>query len=157
MSYQEVSSQVQRLRNLINRTSSACGGDTELQSHWAKYICIICSGLLENALEEIYTNYSSKQVSKPIANFISSKLSKIRNPKSSVFLETAAAFNPVWRDELKTFMEQEGRGDAIDSIISNRHLIAHGSDKNSRVTVGQVKDWLEKSIEVLEFIESQCQ
>ena len=142
---------------LINRANIACGGDTELQSHWAKYICIICSGLLENALNEIYTDYAFKQISQPIASFVSSKLSQIRNPKSSVFLETATAFKPVWRNELKNFMEDEGRGDAIDSIIKNRHLIAHGSDQNSGVTVSRVKDWLEKAIEVLEFIESQCQ
>lgn len=157
MTHREISRQIQRLRSLINRASSACGGDTELQSHWAKYICIICSGLLENALKAIYAEYAFRQVSQPIASFVFSKLSQVRNPKASVFLETAAAFNPHWRDELKNFMEDEGRGDAIDSIIKNRHLIAHGGEQNSGVTVSRVKDWLDKAIEVLEFIENQCQ
>ncbi|NJN87764.1 MAG: hypothetical protein HC881_17515 [Leptolyngbyaceae cyanobacterium SL_7_1] len=157
MTNREISRQIQRLRNLINRASIVCGGDAEIQSHWAKYICVVCAGLLENALKEIYTDYASKQVSKPIANFVSSKLSQIRNPKSSVFLETAVVFNTIWRSELEDFMRDEGRGDAIDSIINNRHLIAHGSEQNSGVTISQVKDWLDKAIEVIEFIETQCQ
>ena len=157
MSNREVLRQIQRLRSLINRASSACDEDVELRSHWAKYISIICAGLLENALKEIYTDYASKQVSRPVANFVSSKLSQIRNPKSSVFLEVAVVFNTVWKTELEDFMRDEGRGDSIDSIINNRHLIAHGSDQNSGVTISQVKDWLEKAVEVLEFIESQCQ
>ena len=51
-------------------------------------------------------------------------------------------------------MDEEGRKDAIDSIMANRHLIAHG--KNSGISLVRVKDYLEKSIEVIEFIENQC-
>jgi hypothetical protein len=156
MTNREVSRQIQRLRDLISKASVACDRDAELQSHWAKYICIICAGLLENALKEIYGDYASRQVSQPVANFVSSKLSQIRNPKSSVFLEVSVAFSQVWKAELENFMGEEGRYDAIDSIIINRHKIAHGKDQNSGVTVTRVKEWLEKAIEVLEFIENQC-
>lgn len=156
MRNREVFRQIQRLRELISSTRDACGDNIEIQAHWAKYICIISAGLLENAIKELYTEYASNQVSQPVANFISSKLSKIRNPKADVFLETAAAFSLSWRDELEKFMREEGRDDAINSIMSNRHFIAHGKDENSGVTVSRVKDWIEKAIEVIEFIEKQC-
>jgi len=42
------------LQYLIKRTNEVAKGDIELQSHWAKYICVLCSGLLENAIQEFY-------------------------------------------------------------------------------------------------------
>ena len=46
-----------------------------------------------------------------------------------------------------------GRKDAIDTIMANRHLIVHG--KNSGITVARVSDYLDKAEEVLEFLEKQ--
>jgi len=89
-----------------------------------------------------------------IANYVEAVLGKIQNPKSSKFLETARAFDRSWEDDLRVFMEQNGRGEAIDAIMANRHQIAHGKD--SGITLVRVKEYLKKSIEVLDFIESQC-
>jgi len=44
--------------------------------------------------------------------------------------------------------------DAIDAIMANRHLIAHGKD--SGISLVRVEQYLKKSIEVVEFIETQC-
>ena len=46
------------------------------------------------------------------------------------------------------------RRDALDSIMNNRNQISHGG--TVRITVHRVKDYLERCIEVLEFIEDQC-
>ncbi|MDJ0677822.1 MAG: HEPN domain-containing protein [Calothrix sp. MO_167.B42] len=156
MHNRKLKNQITRLRNIIDKTRDACEDDLEIQSHWAKYICIISAGFLENSIKEIYTEYAANQVSQPIANFIAAKLAQIRNPKASLFLETAAAFRPIWKDELENFLLEEERGNAIDSIINNRHLIAHGKENQSGITVSRVKDWLDKAIEVMEFIETQC-
>jgi hypothetical protein len=53
------------------------------------------------------------------------------------------------------FVEDEGRDDAIGNIMTNRHLIAHG--KNSQITIGKIKEYLKLAVEVLEFIENQCE
>jgi hypothetical protein len=45
--------------------------------------------------------------------------------------------------------------DAIDAIMSNRHLVAHGKD--SGISLARVSVYLRKSVEVIEFIEKQCQ
>jgi hypothetical protein len=156
MHNREISRQFQRLHDLIKRSDEATAGTIELQSHWARYLCILSAGLLENAIKEIYIEYAQSQVSRPIANFISTLLSPIRNPKSQKFLEIAAAFNPAWKDELETHLNDDGRGDAIDSIMNHRHLIAHGKSHNSNISLVQIKDYLAKAQEVLEFIEGQC-
>ena len=64
------------------------------------------------------------------------------------------AFKPQWGDDLEIFVDDQGRRDAVDSIMANRHLIAHGKD--SSVTVAKVRDWFDKAIEVLEYIETLC-
>jgi hypothetical protein len=156
MHNREIARQFQRLQYLITKSGEATAGNIELQADWAKYLCILSAGLLENAIKEIYIDYARNQVSKPIANFIGSILSPIRNPKSLKFLEIATAFNPIWKDELENHLRDNGRGDAIDTIMSNRHLIAHGKSHNSNVSLAQIKEYVTKAEQVLQFIEEQC-
>lgn len=150
----ELTRQLQRLHSLIAKTNQASANDFELQSHWGRYICVLVSGFLENALTAIYSDYIQKTASPPVAKFTISTLSRIQNPKASRFIETAQAFKKTWGEELEMFMGQDGRKDAIDSIMNNRHLIAHGKD--SGITVSRVSDYLKKCVEVIEFIEEQC-
>lgn len=140
----------------MKKTQEASNDSVEIQSHWAKYLCVISAGVIENAIKEIYIEYVQRMVSKPVANYVISNLGQLRNPKTQKFLETAAAFKTIWKEDLESFVLVNGRGDAIDSIMGNRHLIAHGKDANSRITIAQLKDYLLKAIEVLEFIEDQC-
>jgi len=152
----ELSRQLQRLQDLIKKADEACDGNLELQAHWAKYICVLSAGFLENAIKEVYTDFAQKQVSQPIANFVASKLSPIRSPKATLFLETSVAFNAIWKGELETYLNDDGRREAIDSIMSHRHLIAHGKYFNSGISLAQVKEYIRKAVEVVEFIEQQC-
>jgi hypothetical protein len=81
-------------------------------------------------------------------------LGRVQNPKASKFIETARTFDPSWVDDLEAFLASGGRKDAIDAIMSNRHLVAHGKD--SGISLARVRDYLMKSDEVVEFIEGQC-
>ena len=154
MQNQELSRQLQILNNLFQRTQAASSGDIEMQAHWAKYLCILSAGFIENAIKEIYVDFAHRAASEPVANYTSSTLSRIQNPKTQRFVETANAFKRTWGDELRDFVEDNGRKEAIDSIMANRHLIAHG--KNSGITLVRIRDYLDKAIEVIDFIETQC-
>jgi hypothetical protein len=152
----ELTRQLQRLQDLIKKANDACDSNIELQAHWARYICVLCAGFLENAIKEVYTDFSHKKVSQPLANFVVSKLSPIRNPKAQIFLDIAVAFNTTWRDELEVYLNDDGRGDAIDSIMVNRHLIAHGKHQNSNISLARIEEYLVKAVKVIDFIEQQC-
>jgi hypothetical protein len=154
MHNQELMRQLQILQSLFNRTGLATGGDIEMQAHWAKYLCILSAGFLENALSEIYGNFVKNAASDPVANYAFSTLTKILNPKCSKFIEIASAFKAQWGEELELYVSDEGRKEALDSIMSNRHLIAHG--KNSGITVARLREYLDKSVQVIEYIEEQC-
>ena len=153
MHNRDIGSQIQRLNGLIKNVSRACGEDTELLAQWAKHICVLSAGLIENSVKAIYIDFAAKSVSKPIANFVAGHLSQIRNPKAQKFIQTATSFRKEWGDDLQKFMDENGRGDAIDSIMAHRHLIAHGKENNSTISFIQAKTYLEKSIEVIEFAE----
>ena len=148
----EVFRQLQRLKSLIQKAVVSTP-DVELQSHWAQHFCVLASGVLENALKEIYSEYVRRAASPAVSSYARSRLVQIQNPKSTVFVETTRCFDPTWAAKLEAFLQQEGRKDAIDSIMANRHQIAHG--QNSGITVVRISEYLRKSEAVLDFIENQ--
>jgi hypothetical protein len=154
MMNRELSRQQQRLDSLFKRIKDATGDDVEMQSHWAKYLCVLCAGFIENAIKEIYGDFVKGAASTPVANYSIKTLSRIQNPQTTKFIETARAFKSNWADELEAFVAEDGRKDATDSIMSNRHNIAHGKD--SGVSIVRMKEWYKKSVEVLEYLETQC-
>lgn len=154
MNNQNLNRELDRLDNLFEQTAVASRHTIEMQAHWARYLCIICAGFIENGIAELYGEFVKSAASEPVARFAGRSLSRIRNPKTGKFLETAEAFNKKWKEDLKLFTEEEGRKEAIDSIMTNRHRIAHG--KNSDISIVRLKEWFSKSLEVLDYIEQQC-
>lgn len=154
MHNRELQQQLQAISDLIAKARTACGNDLEMYSHWAKYLCVRSAGFLENALLEVYSDFARVSAQQPVAEYVGKTLAKINNADTGKFLETARRFNPAWADELATFLDENGRGPAINSIVSNRHRIAHGLSSN--ITVVQVRIYLDKAVEVIEFMEEQC-
>lgn len=146
--------ELHRIRDLLSKTTAASAGDLELQAHWARYICILAAGFLENAIKIIYVEFVKQITPEPVASYTCQRLSKIQNPNTPRFLNLAGAFKDQWRDELEKYVDEGGRREAIDSIMNNRHQIAHG--RNVGITIAQVSNYLTRSVEVIEFIETQC-
>lgn len=154
MKLKQLSSQRQRIVWLISQANNLSADQIELRAHWARYICVLCSGFLENALKEVYSCYAQSCSAATVGNYVETQLERVQNPKASRFIETAQSFNMQWATDLATFLDEDGRREAIDAIMSNRHLIAHGKD--SGITLARIAGYLEKSVSVVEFIEIQC-
>lgn len=154
MRNQELNRQLQSIKSLISRTGPASSQNIQLQGHWGKYLCILTSGFIENSLKEVYSDFVKNASGPQVAKFAISQLNGIQNPKSSRFLDVARSFNEKWANDLSGFLDDELRGAAIDGIMSNRHLIAHG--RNANISVARVNEYLDKCVEVIEFIENQC-
>ena len=157
MRNRELVRQLKSLKSLLDRTDSATGGDIELVGHWGRYLCVLTAGFLEKALVEVYGDYVSAAASPQIARFATNSLEDITNPKSGRFVETARSFSKGWADDLDHFLDEDGqrRRNAIDSIMSNRHQIAHG--ESGQISIGRVREYLPGCVEVIEFIERQLQ
>ena len=121
---QDIDAQRRRLDTLFERAREL-SGDAEMQSHWAKYLCVLVCGFLENSVELCLLDYCRKRTDGNISNFVSSELRAFQNPKMGKILELFGAFSKTWEESLKR--DSEGKiSDAGNSIVTNRHMIAHG-------------------------------
>lgn len=154
MKSQILISQHQKLSWLIDQANTLDANQVELRAHWARYICVLSSGFLENALRDVFSRYAKACSNSSVSNFVETQLAGVQNPKSGKFVEIARAFNGTWVADLEDFLSVDGRREAIDAIISNRHLIAHGKDAG--ITLVRVKDYLAKSVQVIEHLENAC-
>jgi hypothetical protein len=127
--------------------------DSELQAHWAKYLCLMVSAFLEQAIRSTYSDYAKRKASPRIAKFIQSRLSRFINPSVDKVVQIARSFDEDWANELEDASNQELK-DAIVSIVANRNELAHG--KHSGITFVTINNYYEKAIKYLEIIERQC-
>ncbi len=143
----------QRLDNLFKQIATF-SGDVELQSHWARYLCVLVSGFLEVSIRAIYGQYARNKASHYVANFVESELKGFQNPKMEKILELTKSFSPTWADELKIVTDGELK-DAVDSIVAVRNNIAHG--QNVGITYTTIKNYYQNVVKVIEMLENQCQ
>jgi hypothetical protein len=127
----------------------------ELQAHWARYLCVLAAGFLENAIVDVYGRLVTASASPAVARFAARALERIQNPNCERFIQTAGAFKAQWGKELEEFVASGGRKEAIDAIMAHRHQIAHGGD--SGITISRLKEYVARCVEVVEFIEIQCE
>ena len=148
--------QYNRIQSLLERTGAATWEDVELRGHWGRYICVLAAGLLEDSIKEIYSEYIRSASSPQVGNYAVSSLQNVLNPNSNRFVQVARSFSQEWGQSLEEFLNANNgeRKNAIDSIMNNRHQIAHG--RNNSISVAQVTNYLARAVEVMDFIESQC-
>jgi len=151
----ELQKQSLKILELINEAEKRYEEDEEFQSHFAKYICILCSGFMENAVELIYSDFIKRiTTSEELILFIESNLQKILNPNSEKLKNIVETFNKSWKKDLNDFLQIDEKSAALNYIIKQRHKIAHGED--SLVTLGKIRDYHLKTVEIIEFLENQC-
>lgn len=116
----------QRIDALEAKAQTApVGSDPELQAQLARFLCVLSSGLIEQALIVVLEHYAKRKSQDRVGQFVSHYLSRIQNAKFKDILVTVGRFDPEWREHFETTTDDEVK-DAIDSIVNNRNQIAHG-------------------------------
>ncbi len=64
------------------------------------------------------------------------------------------AFNPKWGDDLQAAVEGELRS-AVDSIVANRHLLAHG--QHVGISYHNIREYYDRVWRMLEILASYCE
>lgn len=124
----------------------------ELSSHWARYIVVRISGLMEEALESILGSYIDDKASPKVAKYAKKQISEgRRNPNTKKIESILRGFHSDWADGFVAFALEEGRKEALDSVINIRHHIAHGRDYG--VTISNAKNYYEKCLELISYLE----
>ena len=151
MQNRRVQDQLQEIHDLFNQV----GGSTGLQFHWGRYLCVMVASFLENAIQAIYEDYAYSIVGGNVANYVSNQIAfTVGNANADSITRTSRAFSEVWANELREFMAANDRQSAINTIVSQRNLIAHG--EQSAISPSQLIAYLERAVEVIDFIENQC-
>ncbi|MEJ6980528.1 HEPN domain-containing protein [Pedobacter sp. P351] len=149
----ELNRQHKRIQNLIEQAKSRFEPDDELQSHLAKYICVVCSGFLENAMFQILNDKVCRETEcEVLLSYMKVHLLKIQNPNSNKIREVVKSFSLEWHDKLSEFLREEDRASAINYIITDRHNIAHGKD--SEITIGKIEVYFKRIVDVFSFMEN---
>lgn len=144
----------QRLDSLFTVASSI--QDMRMQGEWARYLCVLVSGYLENSIRIILTSYISRNSSLKIQRFNDQLISNLTNCKHGKIVKVLEQFDIVWSSDYISKIESRGRiqneiKDSIDSLVQNRHDIAHG--KSVGIGYVNVKKYFEKVQIALEIID----
>jgi hypothetical protein len=127
--------------------------EPEIMSHWSKYLCVLVSGFLETSITTVYSNYANNSASQNTANFAQKNLLQFQNAKMEKILSLTGMFSADWREELEIYIEEEIKA-SIDSIVANRHLIAHG--RFVGITFSQISKYYEDAKKLIQKMEHMC-
>lgn len=125
----------------------------ELQSHWARYLCILVSGFIEVAVRALYSGYAKNKAAPFVVNYVERSLERLQNPNMEKILSIAVSFSPEWEAELRSATDGELK-DAVDSVVANRNSISHGQDVG--LTYVRVSDYYKRVVRVLDLVERHC-
>ncbi|MFC1970617.1 HEPN domain-containing protein [Chloroflexota bacterium] len=142
----------QRLDYLFDQIRSF-SDNTELQAQWARYLCILVAGFTETSVQAILNEYVRNKAAPSVASYAFSRLKRFTNPKMEDILTLLGFFDSKWRDNTENFAEGKLK-EAVDSIMAQRNLIAHGNDTG--ISYVRIKDYYERIIKLIDYIENTC-
>jgi len=136
-----IDSRRKRIEQLLKSVPVDESAGLELQSHWARYTCVVMSGALEDTLKVMLREYAEDHANPAIANFASAQLGYFQTASTDEICKLLAKFDKQWEKEFNDFLTEEIKT-AVNSVVGNRHRVAHGLD--SAVTMSQLKQWFPK-------------
>lgn len=155
-SNKELTKQYTKIQNLILKAKTF-EPDDELRSHLAKYLCVLSSGFIENAIYHTFSDIAHRNcVPSIVLNYTKGQLYKLQNTNTEKIKGVTKSFNPIWWENgLRDFLQNDNRGTAINYIFTDRHNIAHGRD--SEITIDKLEEYLIKTVEVIKYLEDELE
>lgn len=147
-----VHSHKQRIDAAFKR-ASAIESDFELQADFACYLCILISGFLEKATQELLQEYCHGASSPAVRGFVERQLKFFTNLNREKLLQLLGHFDQAWRAELDEYIVDE-REAAVNSIVDLRNQVAHG--RSVGVTYLRAKAYWGPVCDVIGRIEQVC-
>ena len=149
----------QRIKNLVkNPPTSAEGFDSEIQTHWAKYNCVLISGFMEQAVKEMLLEYASNNASPRIIKYVEGTWPESKNMKCDAIREILRNFDSNWEKNFENWLESNERKKEINEIISWRNAVAHGQEANARnVSLASVTQKFRIACDLVDFIDKLLQ
>lgn len=144
-----VAALARRLDAAFERANGLVSADFELQSDFARYLCVLLSGFLESAVSELAIDHCRNRSNPSVARFADRRLARLTNLRAERLLQILGDFDLEWRRELESFIEGE-RKQALDAVVDLRNKIAHGESVG--LTYTRIKAYCKQVREIVEFI-----
>lgn len=133
-----------RIDNLFKIASQL--QEDEAKAALSRHLCVLTSGFLELSVRETLRDFVSTRAAPVVYNYIASDLKYLTNLKITRITETLNKFNPDWGKLFEDSLSDEQR-DAVDAVVANRNLIAHGQDVG--MSLGRAKNYYDRTQEVI--------
>lgn len=149
--------EVSRLRMRLDATFAripSSSADPEIQADYAKYLCVLVSGFLENAIVTLVLHYVERRSAPEVAAFVERQLDRWTNPNAEKIATLFGSFSPDWRTTLDGYLVDE-RKDSVNSLVALRHKIAHGESVGT--SLSQVRAHYKVILEVVNFLSDLAQ
>lgn len=141
-----------RIARIIELGKALPLDDSERIGHWGRYACIACTGYIEVALRLVIQAHVHEKATPEIHAYVVRGLDGVQNPKAEKFTNVLRCFSDKWATEMESFFAANQRvKDAIDSLMTNRHLIAHG--RPCSISLGRVADYLAQADKAISFVD----
>lgn len=147
--------EVERHRKQLEATlaRAALLSDPEILSDFARHLCVLVSGFLEQAVIELLLEYARIHSHPAIQRHVEHHLRQFTNAKAARLTQLLGTFDDDWRVDLENYLVGEYK-DAVDGIVDLRHRIAHG--KFVGVTMARVQDYYVRIKKVVDHIADLC-
>jgi len=106
--------------------------DPESQAHVAKYLAILVSGYLEQAIKELLFDYVQQGARPQVTSYVKKTWPSSKNMKTDNIKSILQQFNSTWAEEFADWLiQEENRKGDINTIVEWRNRIAHGQESNT--------------------------
>lgn len=131
-----------RIKNLFKTYAEDEDCSPESQAHNAKYLAVLVSGYLEQAIKELLLHYASLRSEQQISKYIEGTWPRSKNMTADSIDGVLNNFHTRWSDEFNIWLvEKDNRKSHINSIVQWRNYIAHGQEaKTTGVTLVSVRN-----------------
>jgi hypothetical protein len=127
--------------------------DIEVQSDFARYLCVLVSGYLEKSVAELMLEHARNNGAATLQRFVDYRTRQFANPNSQRLADLVGSFHPDWRRGLEAFLVDDVK-DAVDSVVNLRNTIAHGGTVG--VTYQRVLGYYERVKRVVAHVAMLC-
>jgi hypothetical protein len=139
MKPRELTQQQNVIEEAIRFGTSLDSGSPE-RAMVARHVCVLAAGYLEDVVRVCLSEFAHRSRPKPeLWNYIEASVDRFRNPEFDRILNITSLFNASWREKLSRV--DDSIKSAINSVVSNRHLIAHG--RTSGISLAQMTGYFE--------------
>ena len=149
-----------RIEELVNKPPTSPDSDdlryeANLQAHWAKYICVLISGFIEQAVKEIVLEHASATCSTRVSNYVECTWPSSKNMKFDAIRDLLGFFDNNWESNFENWLDNnDGAKKEINEIVSWRNNIAHGNEANTNnVTLNSVGKKFQIACDLVDFVE----